>query len=184
MFTASQKRKENIAEYLLYMWQIEDIIRAYNLDIEQIKINVIDRYTNLDPSQRQELTEWYESLIEMMRSEGKDKLGHIQINANILSDIVALHQALLKDPRFPDYSAQFYRALPFIVELRSKAGEQKTGEIETCFNALYGLLMMRLQQKEISESTMNAISEISKFISTLARNFALDEQNKLFPNDN
>lgn len=28
MITASQKRKENIAEYLLYMWQIEDLIRA------------------------------------------------------------------------------------------------------------------------------------------------------------
>ncbi len=27
MFVASQKRKENIAEYLLYMWQIEDIDR-------------------------------------------------------------------------------------------------------------------------------------------------------------
>lgn len=184
MLTASLKRKENIAEYLLYMWQIEDIIRAYNLDIEQIKVNVINRYSNLDSSKIKELTDWYESLIEMMRSEGKDKTGHLQINANILADIVALHQTLLKDHRFPEYSTQFYRALPFIVELRSKAGEQKTGEIETCFNALYGLLMMRLQQKEISESTINAISEISKFIATLARNFALDEQNKLFPNDN
>ena len=31
MKIASQKRKENIAEYLLYMWQIEDIIRANGL---------------------------------------------------------------------------------------------------------------------------------------------------------
>ena len=184
MIIASQKRKENIAEYLLYMWQIEDIIRAYNLDIERIKANVINRYTSLDDSKRQELTDWYESLIDMMRFEGKENAGHIQININTLSALVALHQTLLKDPRFPDYSAQFYRALPFIVELRSKAGEQKSGEIETCFNALYGLLMMRLQQKEISESTINAISEISKFVATLAHNFALDEQNKLFPNNN
>lgn len=36
MIIASQKRKENIAEYLLYMWQIEDIIRAYKLDIDTI----------------------------------------------------------------------------------------------------------------------------------------------------
>ena len=34
MIIASQKKKENIAEYLLYMWQIEDIIRAYGLDID------------------------------------------------------------------------------------------------------------------------------------------------------
>ena len=37
MIIASQKKKENIAEYLLYMWQIEDIIRAYGLDIDQIQ---------------------------------------------------------------------------------------------------------------------------------------------------
>jgi hypothetical protein len=37
MITASQKRKENIAEYLLYMWQIEDIIRANGLDLAKIE---------------------------------------------------------------------------------------------------------------------------------------------------
>lgn len=37
MIIASRKRKENIAEYILYMWQIEDIIRANSCDIEQIK---------------------------------------------------------------------------------------------------------------------------------------------------
>ncbi|MDE7144362.1 MAG: DUF4924 family protein, partial [Muribaculaceae bacterium] len=35
MIIASEKRKNNIAEYLLYMWQIEDIIRANNLDIDR-----------------------------------------------------------------------------------------------------------------------------------------------------
>lgn len=43
MYIASQKRKENIAEYLLYMWQIEDLIRANGLDIDRIQANVIDR---------------------------------------------------------------------------------------------------------------------------------------------
>ncbi len=54
MIIASQKRKENIAEYLIYMWQIEDIIRANNLDIDKIKENVIDRF-NLDDAQRGEM---------------------------------------------------------------------------------------------------------------------------------
>ena len=44
MIIASQKKKENIAEYLLYMWQIEDIIRAYGLDIDQIQKHIIDSY--------------------------------------------------------------------------------------------------------------------------------------------
>ncbi|MDE6050841.1 MAG: DUF4924 family protein, partial [Paramuribaculum sp.] len=112
MIIASQKRKENIAEYLLYMWQIEDIIRANGLDIDRIKTNVIDRYSGLSDAQRQEMTEWYESLIDMMRREGVEKSGHLQINSNILSALVALHQTLLKDPKFADYTAEFYRTLP------------------------------------------------------------------------
>lgn len=180
MFTASDRRKENIAEYLLYMWQIEDVIRANNLDMEKIKVNVIDKYNNLSDEQRHEMTEWYESLIDMMRREGVEKKGHLQINKNILSSLVALHQALLKDPKFADYSAEFYRTLPYIVELRAKSGEEKPGEIETCFNALYGMLLMRLQQKEITPDTLNAIKQISRFIARLARNFHLDEQDKLF----
>ena len=34
MIIAKQKRRENIAEYVLYMWQLEDLIRAYNFDID------------------------------------------------------------------------------------------------------------------------------------------------------
>ena len=183
MITASQKRKENIADYLLYMWQIEDIIRANNLDIEQIKANVIDRYTSLSPEQRKEMTDWYESLIDMMRREGVERSGHLQLNRNTLSSLVALHQALLKDPEFADYSAEFYRTLPYIVELRAKAGDAPVGEIETCFNALYGMLLMRLQKKEISDDTLAAIKQISHFIAVLARNFKLDEENRLFKSD-
>ncbi len=183
MITASQKRKENIAEYLLYMWQIEDIIRANGLDIERIKANIIDKYPDLTDAQRREMTEWYESLIDMMRREGVEKSGHLQLNKNTIIQLVDLHQALLKDPRFADYTAEFYRTLPYIVELRSKAGENKVGEIETCFNALYGMLMLRLQGKEITPQTADAIKQISRFIALLAHNFKLDEADQLFKND-
>lgn len=180
MIIASQKRKENIAEYILYMWQIEDLIRANHLDIDEITKNVIDKY-QLSPAQRKEMTEWYESLIDMMRREGVAEKGHLQMNNNILNQLVQLHQALLKDARFPEYTAEFYKTLPFIVELRSKAGKEMSGEIETCFNALYGMLMMRLQSKEITPDTQAAISQISRFIAVLARDFHLDEADQLFP---
>lgn len=182
MIIASQKRKENIAEYLLYMWQIEDIIRANDLDIEKIEKNVIDRYT-LEPAQRKEMVEWYESLIDMMRREDVENSGHLQLNKNVIIQLAELHQALLKDPRFSEYTAEFYKTLPFIVELRSKAGDNKAGEIETCFNALYGMLMLRLQSKEITPETQNAIRQISKFIALLAHNFKLDSEDKLFKDE-
>ena len=36
MFTAQRLREKNIAEYLLYMWQVEDVLRAYGCDEERI----------------------------------------------------------------------------------------------------------------------------------------------------
>lgn len=183
MFTASEKRKQNIAEYLLYMWQIEDIIRANGLDIDRIKANVIDRYEGLTDDQRRQMTEWYESLIDMMRREGVTEKGHLQLNRNVIVQLVDLHQALLRDPQFAEYTAEFYRTLPYIVELRAKSGDERPGEIEACFNALYGMLMLRLQGKEISEPTRQAIAQISKFIALLAHNFKLDEADQLFKHE-
>jgi hypothetical protein len=182
MITASRLHKENIAEYLIYMWQIEDIIRANDLDIEKIEKNVIDRYT-LTPAQRKEMTEWYESLIDMMRRENVEKSGHLQLNKNVIIQLTDLHLALLKDPRYAKYTAEFYKTLPFIVELRAKAGENPAPEIETCFNALYGMLMLRLQSKEITPETENAVKQISRFIATLAAYYNLDRENKLFNDD-
>ena len=182
MKIASQKRKENIAEYLIYMWQIEDIIRANNLDIEKIKANIIDKFQDLTPEQKKEMTEWYESLIDMMRRENVTKSGHLQLSKNVIIQLAELHQTLLNDPEFPEYTALFYKTLPYIVELRSKAGDEKKGEIETCFTALYGMLLLRLQQKEITPETQKAIAQISKFIATLSHYFKLNEEEQLFKN--
>ena len=179
MITASAKKRENRAEYLLYMWQIEDLIRAYDLDIDKISENIIDRYQGLDEDQRTQMREWYESLIDMMRREGKEKTGHLQLNQNTLNDLGDLSRRLLNDPKFASYSAQYYNTLPLIVELRAKAGDNKKDEIETCFDALYGILMLRLQGKEISEETASAARQISKFLALLAAYYKKDYNNEL-----
>lgn len=180
MITASEKKKENIAEYLLYMWQIEDLIRANDLDIDKIQTNIIDRYKDLTDAQRKDMREWYESLIDMMRREDVLKSGHLQINKNVIIALDDLHRRLLADSKFASYSAQFYHTLPIIVELRAKAGDNKAGEIETCFNALYGILMLRLQGKEISEETLQATAQISKFLALLSHYYKEDFNDRLF----
>ena len=180
MITASAKKKENIAEYLLYMWQIEDLIRANQLDIDKIQQTIIDQYKDLTDDQRKEMRDWYESLIDMMRREDVAEKGHLQLNKNVIIQLEDLHRRLLADQKFAAYSAQFYHTLPIIVELRAKAGEDKAGEIETCFNALYGTLLLRLQNKEISKETQEAIQQISKFLAILAMYYKKDYNNELF----
>lgn len=183
MIIAQLKHKENIAEYLLYMWQIEDILRAYRLDIDLIEQNLISKY-DIDDKKRQEVKDWYESLIKMMELENVKETGHLQINKNVIIRLADLHQELLKSPKFPEYGAEFYKTLPYIVELRAKAGENKAGELETCFNALYGTLMLRLQKKTVSEDTLKAISQISKFLSVLSLLYKKNEESPIFDNEN
>lgn len=182
MYVASQKRKENVAEYLLYMWQIEDLIRANGLDLSKIEERIVSP-SGLSDEQRREMLGWYESLIDMMRREGVEAKGHLQINQNMVGQLADLHQRLLADPKFQDYHAEFYKTLPYIVELRSRAGEEKAGEIETCFNALYGWLLLRLKGQEISPETQQAMAQIARFVALLTRDFHLDEQEKLFKRD-
>lgn len=183
MKTASIKKRENIAEYLLYMWQIEDLIRAYGLNIDRIKESIIDKYTSLSDQEKKDLYDWYESLIDMMRRENVCENGHLQINRNVIIALDDLHKRLLADTRFADYAAQFYNTLPYIVEIRAKAGENKKNEIESCFDALYGLLLLKLQKKEISEETLKATGEITKFLALLAKYYKLDYNNELFKDE-
>lgn len=183
MIIAQNKRKENIAEYLLYMWQVEDIMRAYGLDINKIKASIIDRY-DVDDDTRKVITDWWEGLIMMMQHEGKKETGHLQINKNVLIRLTDLHNELLQSPKYPEYGAEFYKTLPFIVELRAKTPqEQQVGELETCFNALYGTLMLKLQGKEVSKDTQVAIAQISHFIGTLAAYYKKNEESPLFAED-
>lgn len=170
MLIAEQKKKENIAEYLLYMWQIEDIIRAYRADIDLIQKHIIDKFEQPDDIKKK-LREWYENLIEMMRTEGVTEKGHLQINNNIIILLTDLHVQLLKSPEESLYISLYYQALPYIVELRSKAGDLKAGEIETCFSALYGVLLLKLQGRSVTESTQVAITQISKLLAVLSEKY-------------
>ncbi len=179
MITASQEKKENIAEYLLYMWQIEDLIRAFGLDMDKIKENIIDRHKDLSAEQRSEMTDWYESLIDMMRREGVTEKGHLQLNKNVIIALDDLNARLVSDSKYAKYAAEYYKVLPLIVDLRSKAGENKSGEIETLFNFLYGILLLRMQGKKISKETHDAIREVSHFMGTLAAYYKKDFNNEL-----
>lgn len=182
MLIALQKRKENIAEYLLYMWQIEDLLRACQLDDNIIEAQLVNRFRQMAEISEDtigQIRNWYQDLTQMMLSEGKRESGHLQINNNVLIDLTDVHLRLMKNGQDAIYTSCFYSTLPIIVELRSKEGEDKKGELETCFTALYGILMLRLQGKEISSETDLAIKQISKFIALLAEKYRLYKNGEL-----
>lgn len=176
MQISQQLKEKNIAEYLIYMWQVEDIIRANDCDLDCLDQNIISRYPEED---RPALREWYGNLVTMMREEDVREKGHLQINRNVIINLTDLHNALLASPKFPFYSAAYFKALPFIVELRGKSGKKEEPELETCFEALYGVMLLRLQKKEISPETNKAIEAISGFLSLLANYYDKERRGEL-----
>lgn len=178
MIVAKQKRKENIAEYLLYMWQVEDLIRANHFDIDSIRRTVISQYDQPDEV-KDEIARWYEELIEMMRGEGVMEKGHIQLNKNVIIALTDLHLRLLKSPKEMVYGAAYYKTLPYIVQLRAKSGGEDLPELETCFNAIYGFLLLRMQGKPVSAETQEAIKQISSFLALLAEKYREDMNGEL-----
>jgi hypothetical protein len=169
-------KRENIAEYLLFMWQTEDLIRAYKLDIDKIQQSVIDSvYQSVE--ERKNARDWYEGLIIMMKSEGVQEKGHLQINKNIIIDLTDIHLRLLKDPKESEYIGVYYNTLPYLVELRSKTTDKEVPELETCFTALYGYMLLNIQKKEISKETQAAITQITSLLRLLSKKYKeIDQQ--------
>lgn len=177
MFIAQELRKKSIAEYLLYMWQVEDIIRVYGCSLSRIRREYIEQF-DYDDEQKEDLADWYGNLVTMMNQEGKREHGHLQINQIVLQDLAELNAQLLNSTKFPFYNAEYYKVLPFIVELRNK-GDKEVGEIETCMNALYGTMLLRLQKKDITPNTEHAIKEITTFIGMLSDYYIKDKNEGL-----
>ena len=179
------------------MWQVEDIIRAFGCSLPVIEKNYISKFDYSD-EQKAEEADWFGNLIRMMNSEGKREQGHLDINRIIMDDLVDLHNRLLKSNRYPFYNAEYYKVLPFIVEIRSKNKraeakmkeqgsteaplldvDDNESEIETCFNVLYGIMLLRLQKKPITPETDHAVKEITTFIGMLSDYYAQDREGKL-----
>lgn len=178
MIIAKQKKQENIAEYILYMWQIEDLIRAYKLDVVEINKNIVEKFNQPDPIKK-EIANWYAGLIELMKEENKTESGHLQFIQNTINDLNNTHLQLLKSPEQLDYIEVYNKAKAGIVELMNKSKGTAENEIEACFNGLYGLLMLRLQKKIINAETASAMTAVSQLIALISKKHKLIELGKI-----
>ena len=175
MLIANRLKETNRAEYLLYMWQVEDLLRANGCDIDRLRENYLSKF-DLPADARSQMEQWYANLCEMMRSEGVAEKGHLQINRNALQDLSELHEKLVASAHFPYYRSAYYKVLPYIVEVRNRGGHKDEGELQTCFDILYGVMMLRLQKKEISPETAAAVKDISTLLGQLSDYYFKDKE--------
>jgi len=167
MLIAKQKRKENIAEYILYLYQIEDLIRAFKLDMELIKERLVSSY-KADEKTFEAIANWYENLTMMMEKEQIQQKGHLQFLTNLISDLNEFHLTLMETGKDAMYPHTFKTVAGLITELKEKNPEAKN-DVELGITAVYGFLLLKMQQKQITIDTTEAIKRISKWLAELSK---------------
>ncbi len=178
MIIARQKKKENIAEYIIYMYQIEDLMRACNLDIEVVRKNILSQY-NQPEAVMEEITYWYDNIIALMKNQKIDQKGHLQEMQNVVADLNELHLQLLRSPLHPDYKVAYQEAAPVIGQSLAVTKKEGASEVEICFEMLYMILLLKLQKKEISNDTQYGIGKISKMLAILSEKYKKYEADEI-----
>ena len=170
MIIAKAKKESNIAEYILYMWQIEDLIRAADFDIEHINRTVVARF-DLPAHVLIEMREWYHSLISRMIEEGIRKKGHITSLVTLMNKLGKLHLELMDNDEEIRYHELYHLAKDNISGFIAKSGKAFNSEIEACFEGLYAYMLLRIQQKEISKGTQEAMTSFSNLLAGLTKKY-------------
>ena len=170
MIIAEQKRKENIAEYLLYMYQVEDMIRANKLDLEGIERTLISKF-EVPYEVKRDMREWYRTLITMMQDEQKEESGHLNILETTAEQLSEMHHQLLNQGLDNAYKEAFQKAKPHIEALRMRSGHSKESDIQVALTGLYGLLILKLKKTVITQETTAAFDTIRELVAELSSRY-------------
>ena len=181
MYIAQQKRKENIAEYILYLWQLEDLLRALQFSPEAIYSQLVQPRENLSEQEKQDVFLWYMEFVNLLREEGKEKNGHLDHSLHLIDDLNNLHLQLLKFPVGEHYRSIFAKLQPELGTLREKLSKHDISDIELCFRALYAVMLYRIKgdDKDHDKRIEDVITLISPVIAELAKTFHQVERGEI-----
>ncbi len=146
-----KSKKDNIAEYILYLWQMEDVVRAFGTD-EAMQQN-----------------RFLSDLQQMMREEGVIDSGHVQLAINALSELEDLHLELLDTEA--TYRAAYMQLMPQLNILKSKSDNPSQSDLSMMFVFLYNIMLLRMQKKEISPATTALQQQISHLLAYLSKTY-------------
>lgn len=177
MLIAREKRKQNIIEYLLYMFQVEDTIRACGFDISMLEKRIINQY-KVSEKIKSEIRSWYADLIVMMHQEGIKERGHLKQINTLVDDLNRLHKKIISEKKDKPYIEQYLQTLPNIRAFNEKLNNTSRNEIDTCLTGLYALLLLRLQKKQISNETKEAMQTFSNMLAMLSDWYKRNEADK------
>ena len=170
MLVAQKKQQENIAEYVLYLFQIEDIVRSLNFDIERIMDAVVK--PNLpDSSFEAQYREWYTDIIKEMKRSGLEKKGHLDRVMEVMKELLFLHNTLFAIQGESKYKQLCSNSSSFVAEFREKASMKNQHDVEVLIHAMHMKLQFRLRKKEITQETDEALDAMRIQLAFLVREY-------------
>lgn len=170
MKIAIAKRRENIAEYILYLWQLEDLLRALKFDADQIYTTLVAPQDEDDQS-KQDIFFWYVDIVNLLKSEGKIEIGHLDHTIHLIADLNDLHQQLLVSEVeiSKGYKELFSQVKGELPKIKSMFKGADVSDIESCFRLLYSVVLLRLKGEDKNASYIDdVIALISPLVAYLA----------------
>ncbi|MDE6070008.1 MAG: DUF4924 family protein [Alistipes sp.] len=179
MDIAQAKRRENIAEYILYLWQVEDLLRALQFSPEAIYSQLIAPRSELSEEQKPTFLMWYLDIGGLLRQEGKEEKGHLEHTLHLIQDLHDLHLQLLKLPVGAHYRETFAKLEPELPHLRSVLGNPGTSDTELCFRALYATMLYRIKGQGDKTAVADTLEVVSPVIAELAALYGKVERGEI-----
>jgi len=170
---AENKKSNNIAEYIIYMYQMEDLIRSYQGNPEEIKTFVVEKYP-VSEEEKNKISDWYLGLLDQMKAEEILEKGHLKKLNGLVSELAKIHWDLLKTD--PVYFKAYGKAKPYIIQAVLQAeGKSLGNEIQICLNGVYGLLLCRLLGKKVSDEQLKSADAFGDILSTLSYHYKMKD---------
>ena len=154
-----KNKRDNIAEYILWIWQLEDYLRAFPTAATD----------NENPSSDMR---FLAELSEMMHREGVTEKGHVQLARNAMAELEELHRRLLGEDA--SYRAAMIRLTPALNILKSKTDNPLMSDLEAGLTLLYQVLLLRLQHKEITPATAETQTQVTRLLQFLSKIYQSD----------
>lgn len=167
MDIAQRLRKQNISEYILYLWQIEDLLRAMQMSPEAIYSQLVAPRTDSEQT-KQTIFLWYMDIAGLLRQEGKEESGHLEHTLHLIADMQELHRQLMQVPAGQEYRRKVSQLAPYLPELRTKLGREDISDIELCFRALYAAMLYKIKGEK-PQLTQQVVEYVSPVIGELTR---------------
>ncbi|KXX71337.1 DUF4924 family protein [Flammeovirga sp. SJP92] len=166
MIIADKKKEDNICEYIIYIYQSEELLRAFNFNFDDIKEYVLKHITKLTEEEKEEVLNWHKELMKLMESEEVMKEGHCSLAQNEIDTITTIHEKLLKEDQ--DYLKIYQNAAPHIENNLKIADGLITNPIQICINGIFGLLLLRTRGKKVDDQTKEILNTFGDVLSYLA----------------